>query len=253
MIDLFTKLSNTPRVDMTQDEEIAIVVAARGGDNPAAVTLLANYLPLLKSLVSARLRSATAVSTRQVSSTFLDELRSAAVMGFFRALEEFDPAASRRFGAVLRPIVSRFLYEESGDNGLAVRVPSTMRDRYKQITQAATERGVDPLTITSEFGMSADYYTAVASAYSIGAASALDLEEAQYDSPELVRVETLATAKRALDVLDPTERVIIETLYGIGDAEAVSEREAAAALGMPRSTLQRTHKRALAKMLSHIS
>lgn len=264
----FTQLATTSRAVLSPEAEQALILEARAGDNPAVRQLLANYLPLLKSLVGERYR--TANGTAQMSSTLLDDLQSAAVTAFFDALRDFDSLREERLGGILKVYIRRSLYEEVGNTLGGMTIPATMRKRFASVLAAAGGDRAAARELAPEYGLTTASYDAIARAYQMSASMSLESAPGEGDdfrdnpssdqepeaSPLVPRsyviVEDVWTARRAMEALDATEALVVEALYGM-DGEVQTEREAAEALGIPRSTLQRVHKRALAKMHSRIA
>jgi hypothetical protein len=276
--NLFARLASTPRMELTESEEQGAIAEARDGNNDAALQLLANYLPLLKSVVGDRYRQAQA-RPAQARSSLLDDLHSASMEAFFAAIRDFDRLVSPRLGAVLKVQLQSYLYVEVGST-LGVEIPNTSRKRFTQLMKLADGDAALAREMAPAHGMTAETFDAVQRAFEINYGRSLTDEvgsgaptignpnsrgksATSYASVEsvvvsplaeqpLVDVENVFMARRALDALDPTERLVVEALYGM-DGEVQSEREAAASLGIARSTLQRTHTRALAKMHSQIA
>lgn len=252
------------RRDMTQQEEASAAVAAQAGDRDKALQLLCNYLPKLKKIVSHTYSRVAQTGLSQRSAVNIEDLRSAAVEGFFDALREFDPTHHRRVSAHLELAVRRRVIE-ARDAYMVIEVPHTMRVRFTQALEAADGNVTRGRELAVTFGLDPDTYDAIARAYVVGRARSLanDPESdvvtgtarvrtneermAMIGAPDLQREEDLVDAARALSSLDPRERLIVETLYGIG-CEPHSVREAAAALGIPRTTIQRVVEKSIAHM-----
>lgn len=280
-MDMFEQIkASTPRIDLSREEEVALIANAARRDKQAAQQLLANYLPTLKKLVGYEI-TVSRNGTRGQSSGLVtpDDLRSAAVEGFYDAVAAFDPARHYRLAQVIQFRV-RDRLRAARNTYIVTEVPHGTASRFAKALAAADGNYARARDLAPSFGLTGDTFDAVGQSYAsrpLGAqvksthhgqsddigevgeraddgrgrigqgmfAADLDGSLALGAARTQVRIEDIQDAARALAALDAETRVIVETLFGIGDSPALSEREASAALGIPRTTLQRKAARAL--------
>jgi DNA-directed RNA polymerase specialized sigma subunit len=266
-----------PVVALSPAAETELIVAAKAGDRPAQLQLLGNYRPLMQSELRKSSSARTAESRMVIEP---DDLRMATIEAFYDALNSYDAARAERFGGVFAAAIRRRLYDESGSYG-TVHVPSRTRAKFAAIVRAADGDYSKARDLAPVHGMGLDTYDSIATAYQINASGSADdnpyetenergyvapssapgafVRSAEADGSQsitlplnYVAVDVLHDTSRALAALDERERMVVGILYGI-DGEALSERDAAEATGISRSTLQRLHKSALVKMHAAIA
>lgn len=274
-MDMFEQIkASTPRRTLSATEEADLIRRARRQDRDATLQLIANYIPLMRKLIGHEARYRT--SSGQFDGR-VDTLESAAVAGFYDAIDRWRDGTHDRL-ITIQICVATALREDRASR-LPVTVPQSQVGRFSRALAAADGDVTKARAIAIEFGMTSDTFSAVGDVFSAtahsrrtsatadGATDDTDIFEAQSGPtngigghagsadldgatsvtgrPAQVRIEDLQDAARALAALDAETRMIIETLFGIGDSPALSEREASAALGIPRTTLQRKAARAL--------
>lgn len=259
--DIFQSIQRaTPALALTPYEEATLAIRAKGGHRPSQQQLLANYIPALAKEVKAALGGRRDASDYRTYRADADDIRAAAIEGFYDALKAFDPTKHRRLAATIersvRSHVTKALVEY-----LPVRIPETAGKIYSKALRLSADDLSKAREIAPSLGMPVETFDQVDRVF---AASAMVAPEDADDADEqprrsraavsleqgrpTIRIEDLHDAERALSALSPKERVVIEVLYGIGDNAPLSERDAAKALGIPRTSLQRVHAAALLSM-----
>lgn len=273
-VSIFDKLDQIDRIELTPEAEADLILSAKDGDQNAQLQLLRNYLPLMLS----ELRKTT--SARQSGGTTTrngiedDDLRMACIEAFYAALGEWREGFAPRLGGSLRPVLRRFLYDENGTLN-ALNVPGRTRRKFLSFVSAANGDLTAGRALAIAGGMDGETFDAIVRADAISVTQsgvAIRIEagmetgdgrfstyngslamneyvggEPAANEPRQVQAEVMVDTQRALAVLNERERQVIGILYGI-DGETLSERDAAEATGISRSTLQRLHKSALVKM-----
>lgn len=272
--DIFAAIrATTPAIALTNEEEAELVLLARNGDKAAAQQLLSNYIPALSKEIGRVWRQVGESGSTQRNRIAIDDLRSAAIHGFYDALAAHDVARNPRLAGTLDRYL-RGAITSVRDEYLPMRVPETQAKVYRRALAEAEGDVTKARILAPTYGMPADTFDAIARTYSAasratvagsdgerfeggptdrsashGASFSAETVEEAAPQRAQIALEDLVDASRALDSLQtPVQRLVIETLYGIGDNEPLSEREAAAKLGLSRTTLQRTRDAALLAM-----
>jgi DNA-directed RNA polymerase specialized sigma subunit len=236
-VNIFDQIAESmPKRDISTDEARALTTSAREGNEQATLQLMSNYLPLMKRIIGAESRK------RQIA-VDMDEASSAAIEGFYAALREGADDPSYHIGLHLAWQV-RFHVSMAITQSYRVTVPYATFTRCARALNAANGDGSRAMDLAAEFGVTRSTMSAFLGTF----AANFDSED-DYPASERAQIhaEDLEDANRALAVLDPQSRLVIECLYGFG-REAMSERQASQTLGIPRSSLQRIAKAALVRM-----
>lgn len=237
-MNIFDQIAeNYPKRTLSPEETGALVRAAQRGDNAATLQLVSNYIPLFKTLMGRE------ISNDALNFTDVDNLRSAAIEGFMDALGGVTEETGSRLDQRVRLRVVDRLREVRKDAS-SVRIPHTTFRRCLRVLKIVHGDRSKAIDRAADFNVQPETMYAFLNAYTLTTRPDEDFEA---DQRPQIRVEDIEDATRALDVLDPTSRIVIETLYGFG-REPLSERRASEELNIPRTSLQRTAKAALEKM-----
>jgi len=202
-------------------EQLTIAADAlrRGCPDGTRATVVA-YTPLLRKMVGTF--AAGAQGDR------LDEARQVAVGAVVSATMQRCNVKAEMY---------RAFQEWMGSLG-AMYIPSRTQGRYTAIVKAAGERGVQPVEVLSEFGMSLDVFVAVQAAN--GSTGILEeLIAVPSALGELLAVEDAVLAARALEGMSPDSRETCRWAYGFEDGEPHTDLEVAIKLSMSPSVVQR--------------
>lgn len=241
-----------PYRPLTRDEEHDLIVQARSGDKGAMLQVLRNYIPKILHVVQ------TAYARRGRSGVRWDDLVAAALASAVDVIHTVNLETTGRLGAPLHNAITNDLADLKTDARLPMRVPHAVVWRYHHARTAAAG-SADDVTwdtngqdIAPEVGLSARMYANVDALYR---SQSLDAGGPTAESTDVrtpyVQVEVLEDVAAALRALDPRAYKVITTLYGI-DGEPMSARQAAAALGIPRTTVLRIAAAALETMRAEL-
>jgi RNA polymerase sigma factor (sigma-70 family) len=262
-MDILAKIRTTiPARPLTESDEAGILLRAKDGDSTAIEQLLANYTPLLLKVVGREF--ATRAQSAAGAHIPVDEIQSAAIMGFFDAIDTFDPARHTRLAQILELRAASRIREDRIAHRHPVDIPPIMYSRFTRALAQANGDVSRARTLAPEQGLSPTTFDAIATllagtnlnetpADGVNPRGPFDTSRRRapaLDEGVTEHVEDVTDAHRALTALDTESRLIIETLFGFGRREPMSEREASEALGIPRTTLQRKAARALDVMRS---
>jgi RNA polymerase sporulation-specific sigma factor len=152
----------------------------------------------------------------------VDDLISIGCVGLIKAIDTFDPAK----GVRLATYAARCIENEILMHLRNLRKSRTEVSLYDPI---GVDREGNEITLLDILGSDAD---AVPDEVTTGL---------QWEA-----------VRRYLSALDPKERLVIETRFGIGQSHRVTQREIARTLGISRSYVSRIEKRAVQKLLKEI-
>lgn len=253
--NIIDTINATPIPDITLEESADLLRLAKIGDRSAAFTLLRLYMgPLVKE---ASRVARTARSMGYGTGDTQEEAFSDAVQVFFRVVERFDADRGMRgFGAYL----TRTLRVDETLNarpGIA-RVPfQTLIRRTAAIKAAGGDIDL-ARRLAPQHGISRETFDAVTRVFEapegLGGSRRTETSEGgteksrddrptppplQFNEPGYVRVEDLQDAARALDALDFTSRLIVESAFGLNGQPQQSNAEIGDSLGMSRWAVQR--------------
>lgn len=137
------------------EEERALIAQAKAGDQDATMRLIRAYLPVLRKAVEGWKQSIASSPAEA-----LEEARGAAMVGFLEAVQQFDPDRWDRLAATVRYPVAREMEAAAGQD-TPVYVPPRMRARYFSLMEKADQDPSVAVTISRDFGMTAETFTAV--------------------------------------------------------------------------------------------
>jgi RNA polymerase sigma factor (sigma-70 family) len=256
-MDILAKIRTTiPARPLTESDEAGILLRAKDGDSTAIEQLLANYTPLLLKVVGREF--ATRAQSAAGAHIPVDEIQSAAIMGFFDAIDTFDPTRHTRLAQILELRAASRIREDRISHRHPVDIPPIMYSRFTRALAQADGNVSRARDIAPDLGLSVATFDAIAALLAgthlnetpgPGVNDPSHRRHPLLDEGVTDHIEDVTDAHRALDALDTESRLIIETLFGFG-REPMSEREASETLGIPRTTLQRKAARALDVMRS---
>jgi DNA-directed RNA polymerase specialized sigma subunit len=256
-MDILSKLRNQiPARPLAESDEAGIIMCAQAGETEAIGLLLANYTPLLLKVIGREF--ATRTQTAPGTHVPMDEIESSAIMGFFDAVATFDPTRHSRLAQILELRAASRIREDRIAHRHPINIPPIMYSRFTRALAQADGDVSRARDIAPDLGLSVATFDAIAALLAgthlneIPGSGVNDPSHRRHpvlNEGVTDRIEDVTDAHRALDALDTESRLIIETLFGFG-REPMSEREASAALGIPRTTLQRKAARALDVMRS---
>lgn len=237
-IDALDRIPNPKRTDA---ELIDLIDLARLGDRDAKLTLLRTYLaPILKEV--------TRVTRGAIGAGLLDaqdfrsgqeDVFSEAVLVFYRVVDAFDTDRGMR-GFVT--FLTRALQNDEDVNASlsrarAFRIPYvTLRRR----TQAMREAGNDlakARELAPKYSLSKGTFDTITDVFnSDGLFDDVGFGESEAG---YVRIDDLHDTARALEALDFTSRIIVESSFGLNGQPQQSNSEIGESLGLTRWAVQR--------------
>lgn len=243
--NIIDTINALPYPDKTQDECADLIRLAKIGDRSAAFTLLRLYMaPIMKEVdrvVRGANRSGFGYSVDSV------EVFSEAVLIFYRVINAFDPDRGMR-GFV--SFLSRSLRNAESMSAATSRMGATRIPYQTLIRRSAAIKAADgdieaARLIAPQHGLTRETFDAVSRVYE-GAVQIHAEEDADtppvvlpYEDRGYIHVEDLQDAARALDALDFTSRLIVESAFGLNGQPQQSNAEIGDSLGMSRWAVQR--------------
>ena len=261
------------------EAERSLIAQAKAGNEAATLRLLKAYLPVLRKAVEAWKQS---ISNNPDEGR--EEARSAAIIGFLEAIQQFQPDRWDRLAATVRYPIARALENAAGAD-TPISVPQRQRARYFSIMAAADGDVSAALEMLDDSGMTRATFTAVHDAvvntvyYHQGTGNG-DHEDEDSGTGEDLLVDTtqdhyqvaqdrVAMAHTALRAVSDDKRAITRLYYGFDarDAEFTyevdravelsaaigSDANTARLLGSTRPTVQRKRAAALVEMREVLS
>lgn len=249
-----------PSADLTMEAELALIVAAQGGDQDAYVTLLRQYAHGLRGLAKSEYARAGGTVEHE-------ETRANVLLAFAEALAKCD--GSTRIAAHLKPSALKVADDFHLVGG--VSVPSRTRQRYFQALRE-TAPGESAEKTAAKLGMSPDVFTAVQAAIAVGSFEFLSdavtrQSEGSYSGPgggnnadshpafrgiaedrSYATVDQAADVARAFAAVDELTEGIIKDAYGFTEYDELPDAEIAHRRGFSRQKVQRIRTAGLATM-----
>lgn len=256
------------------EAERSLINQAKAGSEAATLRLLKAYLPVLRKAVEAWKQS---ISNNPDEGR--EEARSAAIIGFLEAIQQFQSDRWDRLAATVRYPIARALESAAGSD-TPISVPPRQRARYFSIMEAADGDVGAALELLEGSGMTQPTFMAVHNAvvntvyYHQGTGSDAHDEEDSNTGEDLlvdttqdryqVAQDRVMMAHTAMRAVSDDKRAICRLYYGFDarDAEfsydvdrAVelkaaigSDNNTAKELGSTRPTVQRKRAAALVEM-----
>lgn len=232
----------------------ALIPRAQAGDKTASLQVLRAHMHILVAEISRATKVITRPGFAPDSADLRDDIAADAFQVFYRALAAYDPAKSNtgRFGSLLHAALRRDERFNSAVNRVRpFRVPDQTAHRRAAAIRAAGGDIQKARGLAREYGISLKTFDAVSDLYDSGVS--MDNEDAPtglFQRPETgyVHVEDLHDVERALAVLDPERRLIVEATYGLNGQPEQSQSAIADMLGMNRRSVQRRLESAMLAM-----
>ncbi len=179
-----------------------------------------------------------------------DDLLQELLEEAFWAAMRFDPTRNISFGTYLRPWMLR-TRQRQDETALAVYRPIrtlTLHRRLMRTIEELKKQGVEPTEelLAELVGKPLSRVKTVLKAVSVGHIDDVSRPLAvEHDFEDCIGARFL---DRALDTLEPRERSILETYYGLGTDDPKSMAEIAKGLGVTKSRVQQIKKAALQRI-----
>lgn len=257
-MNLIDSITAMPRPKLTHDEINVLIAKAQRGDNNATMSVLREHMGVLMREVAHSVRLVTNNGFAANSADIVDDITSDAIQVFFRVLESFDPERAGRshFGGLLKAALRRDENMNSAINRTrALRVPVAVAARR---AAAIKEAGGDlelARTLARKHRITPETFDAVNRVYATGVELDREWESSKeaptgaavadysmavaVDERGYIRMDTLIDTARALDALDFTSRIIVESAFGLNGQPQQSNAEIGETLGMSRWSVQR--------------
>lgn len=245
--------------DLTAEQEVALIAAAKDGDEGATLDLLYAYGPALRSAVGHYRNAGGSTSTTDHHA--IEDLRASAVAGILEAVQAFDPERHNRLAAVvkghLRDAVSSAIVSP-----IAFSVPDRTRKRFFGILREAGGDVVKAAELAPKREMTVSTFMDV-----LAAVRAADLQlptggeddTAAQSAWEAARplwsgdntdAEDAVLVETAFEAVDALETDVCRLAYGFADYDPQPDAVVGERLGLSRAKTQRVRSGALAKMRS---
>jgi RNA polymerase sigma factor (sigma-70 family) len=230
--------SKPGRQSLPLEEERDLIARAQEKDADATWALLVQYRGLLQK-TSAGIRSRVG---RQLTPERLEDLQADLVLAAVDAIQKFDTARFVRLSQVLPNVLQKAATKVE----MALATPRSTLALWFKIWRQAEQDLSKAAQIAPEWGMSIDTFRAIE--YSLANAD-YEWVQVPFSSQRVPTADeaTYKLAHAALDTLSPSEREVVELLYGFrgypkSDQEVALIRETS-----PR-TVKEQRQRALQKM-----
>jgi DNA-directed RNA polymerase specialized sigma24 family protein len=233
-----------------------LIPRAQAGDKDASLQVLRAHMHILVAEIDRATKIITRPGFAPDTSDLRDDIAADAFQVFYRALAVYDPAKSNtgRFGSLLHAALRRDERFNSAVNRVRpFRVPDQTAHRRAAAIKAAGGDIVKARARAREFGISVKTFDAVSDLYDAGVSmNNDDAPTGMFSQRETgyVHVEDLHDVARALDVLDPERRLIVEATYGLNGQPEQSQSAIAEMLGMNRRSVARRLESAMLTMQS---
>lgn len=236
------------------NEETALIVRAKTGDEEAIMRLFAAYVPALLEMVK-----------RHSATLPIEDARQAAFLGFLELIKDHDPHRSSRLAGKVRAKVQDALSAASTDASGGFTVPPrTLRKFYAFLRQANGDvnLGARLAAESDSRDMSEATFRAIASGLKV---NSLDVEiEANGGDQGIALIDDLAAPREtshvedallvevAFSAVDDLEEKVCRIRYGFDDYDEQPDGVVGDRLGMGRIKTLRVRERALDKMRAAI-
>jgi RNA polymerase sigma-B factor len=235
----------------SEQDEVSLAVAARGGDREALEALVDRYAPLVRRIAN-RFNSPGHAE--------LDDLIQVGLLGLLEALSRFKPERGS-FGGYAAATISGTIKRHLRDRGWRVRLPRSLHDAAIAVDgslpglRATLGREPTDAELSEETGLTDDQIREVRSMQfaanplsleaPIDGEDAMALAEAVGDEdPGMGRAETRAQLDRYCDGLDDRERRIVTLRFGLD----LTQVEIAERVGVSQMHVSRLLRRAVERM-----
>lgn len=236
--------ASRPKTFPTVEEEATLVRAAQTGDRDAFAQILRNYVGLIVNEIDRAVRLnrhfiADPVDAR--SEAFND-----AVVVLHRVVEHWT---HDRIGGMLRTSLrndqnfSAFI-----NKARPITVPfQTLIARQRAIKAAGNDITQARVIGAEKHSLRPETFDAIGDVFHMqnGEPANTDLYR---DDRTFVEIDTLQDAARALAVLKPDDRALVEAYFGLNGSPEQSQTQIAASLGVSRQTVNKRLARATLKM-----
>lgn len=229
----------------TDAEEVALIAAAKDGNDAAFLRLFSSYVP--------HLRRALAPYVRVLP---LDDARQAAWLGLMSAVRAFDPAQSSRLTSIIRQHADAELSAAAQEAGGGFTVPTRTVERFFGILARAEGNVPEAAKLAPTYAMTTETFFAVLAA--VQAAGSLEEALTAYGDDalgdvaaprEIADAEDRILTDLAFRAVNDFERDVCRLAYGFADFDPQHDAEIGHRLGgFGRLKVQRTRVRALGKM-----
>lgn len=240
-------------------------------DRSRAKALLAEFAETRSPEVREQLVIAYSGVVRYLASRFayrgepLEDLIQVGMVGLLKAIDRFDTSRGFEFITFALPTIVGEIKRHFRDKGWALHVPRKLQDLNLAVTRAAEVLTVElgrsatvddiatRLGVSSEQVIEAQELGRAYSTFSLDADSSGADQHAKPTSladrigiadADMASFENVASLKRACEVLDPTERLVVYLRF----YEEVPQTEIARRLGVSQMNISRVQRRAIRKI-----
>lgn len=243
-INILDTINAMPRVDLEPGELETLIQAAQRGDNDATMRVLREHMSVLVGEITRSVRLVTQNGFAAPSGHLQDDVTSDALQVFLRVLAAYDPerAGKSRFGGMLKAALRRDENMNTAINRTRdFRIPVAVAQRR---AAAIKEAGGDieaARLLAKKHNISVETFDAISRVYAEGVSINNEEQAGLFGHSEngYVRIDDLIDTERALDALDFTSRMIVESAFGLNGQPEQSNAEIGANLGLSRWTVQR--------------
>lgn len=233
---LFDRRTEVER--LSDEEEAALILAARGGDQAASHRLMVAYGPALRAAVA---RASSASHSHAGATDSVDELRARALLVFWEAVQR---AEDGRLAGIIAPM----LRDGVGGADAELHLPPRARKRLFGALREARQDEAAAERLAPALGMSVESFRKALVA--LRGVVPLDdvIHEPGDDDPRYAALDDALLVALAFRAVDAEEERVIRMAYGFTDYEPVPDAEIAHRLGTSRSRVQRVRSAGLDKM-----
>ena len=236
--------ASRPKTFPTVEEEATLVRAAQAGDRDAFAQILRNYVGLIVNEIDRALRLNRHLIADPVDAR--SEAFNDAVVVLHRVVEHWT---HDRIGGMLRTSLrndqnfSAFI-----NKARPITVPfQTLIARQRALKAAGNDIAQARVIGAEKHSLRPETFDAIGNVFGMYSGDGTEADVPGSDAT-MVRVETLQDAARALDVLQPNDRALVEAYFGLNGSPEQSQTQIAAALGVSRQTVNKRLARATLKM-----
>lgn len=241
-INIFDTLNALPQPTEPMDDLIAL---AQLGDKDATLKVMRAHLKILVSEHDRAVRLITRYGYAPDTMDLRQDVQADAIQVFFRVLSVYDPERSKtgRFGSLLYAALRRDEALNSAVNRVRpFRIPEPTARRRGAAIKAAGGDLTKARELAPQFNLTKAAFDAVTEVYDAGVSmNNENSPEALFGQREsgYVRIDHLQDTARALEALDFTSRLIVESAYGLNGQPEQSHAEIGKSLGLTRWAVRR--------------
>lgn len=238
---------------LSKEEELALAKQVKVGDPLAKNKIIEHHLRLVVKI---------AFQYRATSTLSILDIIEEGNLGLLHAVEKFEPEKGNRFSTYAVWWIYHYIDRAIMNQGSLVRVPIHVikgANAYKRLEASLDNMGADR---DAELETLAKKMKKHAEARAIGCVSLDDpncegvlshlaLHDQHDILEQLESVDLLERVKRALEHLNPLEKVVLVSRFGLSGAEEKTLESLADELSYSREGIRQIQKSALSKLKNH--